>query len=515
MGDMKMHQSAKVFAILAALLLTAVTAGSQAAEKVRQPEVAGAFYPANPNELARMVDGFIAKTQSPAANMPLLALVSPHAGYQYSGQVAAYSYALLNNRHFQRVVVIAPSHQEAFDFASVYGGDAYSTPLGRVPIDKEFVRKLVGKGGPIRLSTKGHDRAAQQAEHALEVQLPFLQRTLHDFQLVPVVMGDQSYEASRALGVALAKLIGNSDTLIVASSDLSHFHSYDDASKIDHNTLQAIQDYDYFNLSRNLQARVWEACGGAPIVATMIAAERLGANRAVLLKYANSGDVTGDRSRVVGYGALALFKADSRKAATPAFSLTAKEKQELLQVARKSVETAVREHGTYQPQTSSPALLRDRGAFVTITNHGQLRGCIGFMSPMEPLIDTVRDVAAFAALRDPRFPHVSTTELPELQYEISVLSPLQLVKDVKEIRLGQHGLVMKNGDHEGVLLPQVPVEQGWDRKTFLDETAHKAGLPASAWKAPDTDLFRFTALVFSEKQLDPVAPEASLPAKQQ
>jgi MEMO1 family protein len=513
---MRNHRWAKIFATLAALLLTAAVAGSQAAEKVRSPQVAGGFYPANPDELSKMVDGFIANAQPAAVNMPLLALIAPHAGYPYSGPVAGYSYALLKNRHYQRVVVIAPSHQEAFDFTSVYNGDAYVTPLGRVPVDKEFARKLAAEGGSIRLSTKGHDRSGQQGEHAIEVQLPFLQRTLRDFQLVPIVMGDQSYESSRALGVALAKLIGTSDTLIVASSDLSHFHPYAEASKIDHNTLQAIQDYDYFDLSRNLQARIWEACGGAPIVATMIAAERLGANRAELLKYANSGDVTGDRSRVVGYGALALFKADSTKAAaTPAFSLTAKEKQELLQVARKSVETAVREHRSYPTSTSSPALQQDRGAFVTITRNGELRGCVGYMSPMEPLIDTVRDVAAFAALRDTRFPPVSATELLELQYEVSVLSPLQRVKDVREIRVGQHGLLMKNGNHEGVLLPQVPVEQGWDRNTFLDETAHKAGLPASAWKDPDTDIFQFTALVFSEKRLDTVLPGASSPAKRQ
>ena len=494
-------------AALICFLLGAAGGCTQAAEKVRQPEVAGAFYPANPDELARMVDGFLAGAQVPSGNDPLIALISPHAGYPYSGGVAAYSYAQLKNRHYQRVVVIAPSHQEAFNFTSVYDGDAYATPLGRVPVDKAFARKLVAEGGSIRLSGRGHDRSGQQGEHAVEVELPFLQRTLQTFQLVPIVMGDQSYEASRALGVALAKLIGSSDTLIVVSSDLSHYHPYAEASTIDHNTLLAIQEYDYFNLSRNLQTRVWEACGGAPIVAAMIASERLGANRIQLLKYANSGDVTADRSRVVGYGALALFKAASVKAVAPGFALTAKEKQELLQVARKSVETAVREHKTYQPSTSSAALQQDRGAFVTITKSGELRGCIGYMSPIQPLIDTVRDVAAFAALRDPRFPPVTAAELAGLEYEVSVLSPLQHVQDVQEIRVGQNGLLMKNGDREGVLLPQVAAEQRWDRKTFLEETARKAGLPAAAWRDPNTDIFKFSALVFSEKRLETVVPE--------
>ncbi|HEY4934847.1 MAG TPA: AmmeMemoRadiSam system protein B [Terriglobales bacterium] len=481
--------------------------------KVRQPGVAGAFYPANPDELKNMVDGFLAKAQvSPTAD-PLIALIAPHAGYLYSGGVAAFSYAALKGRTFQRVVIIAPSHYDEFLFSSVYEGDAYATPLGKVAVDKEFAAKLAD-GNTVRLSGRGHERSGEQSEHSLEVQLPFLQRTLGQFQLVPIIMGDQSYEASRALGVALAKLIGNSDTLIVASSDLSHYHPYDEASTIDHNTLHAIESWDYYDLSRNLQSRVWEACGGGPIVAAMMAAERLGANRAELLKYANSGDVTGDRSRVVGYSAWALYKSAAKSANAPAVALTSKEQQELLSVARKSAETFVRERKQYNPPPASPALQQDRGAFVTINKNGELRGCIGYIAPLEPLIETVRDVAAYAASRDPRFPPVTAVELGDLQYEVSVLSPLRRVLDVKQIQVGQHGLLLKKGKHEGVLLPQVPGEFGWDRKTFLDELARKAGLPASVWKDEDTDIFMFTALVFGEVRLpQSTTPEVSPPVK--
>ena len=498
--------------LLFILLVCSIAACSQG--KVRQAGVAGAFYPANPDELKNMVDGFLAKAQVPPTNDPLVALIAPHAGYPYSGGVAAFSYAALKGRKFQRVVMIAPSHYDAFPFSSVYDGDAYVTPLGSISVDKVFAAKLAAQSNSIRLSGRGHERSGEQSEHSLEVQLPFLQRTLGQFELVPIIMGDQSYEASRALGVALAKLIANSDTLIVASSDLSHYHPYDEASKIDHNTLRAIQAWDYYDLSRNLQSRVWEACGGGPIVAAMMAAERLGANRAELLKYANSGDVTGDRSRVVGYSAFALYKSAAKTALAPPFSLTPQEKQALLSVARKSAETAVRERKQYIPPPASPALEQDRGAFVTIDKNGELRGCIGYIAPLEPLIDTVRDVAAFAASRDPRFPPVTAAELGELQYEVSVLSPLRRVLDVKEIQVGQHGLLMKKGKQEGVLLPQVPVEFGWDRKTFLDETARKAGLPASAWKDPDTDIFMFTAVVFGEgRTLQSPNPDASSPAK--
>lgn len=494
------------------VVLCGIAACSQ--EKVRQAGVAGAFYPANPAELSKMVDGFLAKAQVPSINEPLIALIAPHAGYPFSGAVAGHSYAVLKNRKFHRVVIIAPSHYEAFPFSAVYDGDAYATPLGRIPVDKVFAAALAKQSASIRLSSRGHERSGEQAEHSLEVQLPFLQRAIGQFQLVPIIMGDQSYEASRALGVALAKLIRDSDTLIVASSDLSHYHPYDEASTIDHNTLQAIEAWDYFNLSRNLQARVWEACGGGPIVAAMIAAERLGANRAQLLKYANSGDVTGDRSRVVGYSAFALYKAAPTNSVARPFTLTPKEKQELLSVARKSAETAVRERKGYKPPAASPALQQDRGAFVTITKNGELRGCIGYVSPMQPLIETVGDVAALAALQDPRFPPVTPAELGELQYEVSVLSSFRRVLDVREIRVGQHGLLMKKGDHEGLLLPHVPVEAGWDRKTFLEGTARKAGLPPSAWKDDDTDIFQFSALVFNEgKPPKSITPEVSSPVK--
>jgi len=197
---------------------------------------------------------------------------------------------------------------------------------------------------------------------------------------------------------------------------------------------------------------------------------------------------------------VAFVKAQARGAASEApFSLSPREKDELLKIARKSVETAVRDHKQYEysPPVGFEALEQERGAFVTLKENGQLRGCIGYVAPYKPLSITVRDVAMFAALRDSRFRPVSTSELGALEYEISVLSPLRRVLDVKEIRVGQHGLIMKQGDTEGLLLPQVPVEAKWDRATFLEETCYKAGLPRNCWQDANTDIFRFTALVFS------------------
>src|ERR1035437_3994308 len=354
------------------------------------------------------------------------------------------------------------------------------------------------------------------AEHALEGGLPWLQRVLGDFELVPVVMGDQSYENSRALGVALAKLIQgkdkNEDTLIVASSDLSHYHPYDEAMKIDHKTLTALQAWDYFSMSRNFEARIWEACGGAPIVAAMIAAERMGANQALVLKYANSGDITQDHSRVVGYSADVFVKTHSAKTVEPQFSLDGHEKNELLALARKSVEYAVREKKAYEPTASTSEVLnQERGAFVTLRRSGELRGCIGYTSAAEPLYMTARDTATLAALRDSRFQPVSASELPQLEYEISVLSPLRRVLDIRQIKVGPHGLLMKNGTHEGLLLPQVPLEERWDRQRFLDETCAKAGMRSGCWKDENTDIFMFTALVFGENMPQALMPETSVP----
>jgi len=472
--------------------------------KIRPPAVAGSFYPDDPDELAAMVDGLLAEASGYDYSGRLFALVCPHAGYVYSGHVAAESYAALRNSGAERVVVISPSHVEAFPGASVYDGDAYATPLGLVPVDKAFAKNLAAANDRITLSGRGHDHGRlSRGEHALEVQLPFLQRAVGEFTVVPVVMGDQKYETCRALGVALARLIGDdSRTVIVASSDLSHFHSYDDACALDRMVLESIEWWDYYSLSRNFGTRTWEACGGGPIVAAMMASERLGADRAALLKYANSGDVpVGDRERVVGYSAF-VFVGGGADAGSPTGAgpeLTAGDKKRLLEISRGSVETAVHGGGVLELDGNDTGVLTEAlGAFVTLTIDEQLRGCIGYVVPIKPLRETVRDVAAFAAVRDRRFEPVSESELDDLEYEVSVLSPLRRVTDPSEIEVGRHGLLIKKGSYEGLLLPQVASERGWDGITFLEQTCRKAGLPPDAWRDPNADVFAFTALVFDE-----------------
>ncbi|WP_420237875.1 AmmeMemoRadiSam system protein B [Telmatobacter bradus] len=477
---------------------------------MREAAVAGKFYPGDAAQLTATMDIMLAAVKPTIIDGTVLAAVAPHAGYAYSGPVAAYTYAALKGHTCKRVVLITPSHFESFGFTSVYAGDAYATPLGLVPVDKDFARKLAKMDPSIQLSDKGHKPTAAGGEHALEVQLPWLQHILGSFELVPVVMGDQSYQSSRALGVALAKLIAEEqpqgppgETLVLASSDLSHYHPYYEAVGIDHKTLAALESWDYYSMSRNFESHIWEACGGAPIVATMIYAERMGANRSLVLRYANSGDTSGDAARVVGYSAALFVKSPATVGDDAPFSLHSDDKKELLSIARRTVESVVGERQQFNPEPSkSETLNHEYGAFVTLTKYGQLRGCIGYTAAMKPLYLTVRDTATLAALRDPRFPPVAPGELPELEYEISVLSPLRRVTDLTQIEVGRHGLLMKNGSHEGLLLPQVPGAFGWDRKTFLEQTCAKAGLPHNCWQSDDTDIFRFTADVFHEEKLE-------------
>jgi AmmeMemoRadiSam system protein B/AmmeMemoRadiSam system protein A len=480
---------------------------------VRPAAVAGLFYPSDADELSRMVDGLIANAEPPALDN-VLALVAPHAGYIYSGSVAAHAYGVLQGRKFERVVVIAPAHYEAFRYASVYDGAAYSTPLGRIPVDHEFAAQLAQSTPAIRLSAAGHTPTGDRAEHAVEVHLPFLQRTLANFALVPIVMGDQRYEACRSVGTALAEMLQGTQSLIVASSDLSHFHSYREAITVDHKTLHLLEQYDYLNLSHNLEMGAAEACGGGPVVAAMIAAERLGATCATVLRYANSGDTAGDKQRVVGYAAAALWNAPATADRDDAVSLSQSERDALIDIARRSVEDTVRGSKSYRSSSGGlQALERECGVFVTLTNRGRLRGCIGNVTAVKALHALVCDLAALAATNDPRFRPVDATELPDLEYEISVLSPLRRVGDVREIQVGRDGLLIRMGARQGVLLPQVAAQRHWDAATFLEQTCGKAGLPLEAWQDPAADLFRFTASVFGGHEPRPGSTIASAQAE--
>jgi AmmeMemoRadiSam system protein B/AmmeMemoRadiSam system protein A len=475
---------------------------------VRKPAVAGQFYTADPAALKKEILGYLDAARPPALGDETIAIVSPHAGYPYSGQVAAYGYKLVAGRAYDAVVVISPSHTEYFSHASVFSGAAYRTPLGDIPVDVELAKLIVSKSDLVRFDAKGHETGAfQRGEHSLEVQLPFLQVALGDFKLVPIVMGDQSAPVAEALGKALGEALRGSNVLIVASTDLSHFHDDEKARELDGDFQKRLTLFDTPGLLRALASKSVEACGGGPVVSAMIAARSLGATKCVVLKYANSGDVTGDRSSVVGYLSAAMVKGKQgslgSKASKPlgASELTKEDKVFLLKLARSVIEAECRGIKLTIAPSPSPIMREPRGAFVTLKKAGRLRGCIGYIEAIKPLAATIEEMARAAAFSDRRFSPVRTEEISDIEIEISVLSPLSDVRDPSTVVVGTHGLIVSRGSNRGLLLPQVPTEWGWDRETFLAQTCAKAGLPEGAWKEKGTKIESFTADVFSEREL--------------
>ncbi len=270
------------------------------ASEIRRSVIAGSWYPGTKDELEQMLDGFLARAEREELEGKLMGLIAPHAGYIYSGQVAAYAYKQLEGLSFERVAVISPVHRMYVGRFAVTDKAYYETPLGLVEVDGELVDAID--------EAIGLNRLERDNEHSLEIQLPFLQRMLGGFKLIPIMMGDQSMSSCQTLGKALTEALKGKEALIVASTDLSHFYPYSTAVRMDKVVLEDVERYDPEGLMRDMRAGKCEACGGGPVVAVMLAARALGADKAKVLKYANSGDVTGDLSSVVGYMAAAIYR---------------------------------------------------------------------------------------------------------------------------------------------------------------------------------------------------------------
>jgi AmmeMemoRadiSam system protein B/AmmeMemoRadiSam system protein A len=468
-------------------------------KEIREPVVAGTFYPDRPETLSRDVKQYLDQAKEEKIEGEIIALVSPHAGYLYSGQVAAYAYRLVEGRTFDSVVVVGPSHQALFKGASIYDRGGFETPLGVVPIDIELSKRMMERRKEIQFLPEAHAR-----EHSLEVQIPFLQIVSKSFKLVPLVMEPYwNWETCQYLSTAIAETVRGKKVLLIASSDLSHYHPYEKAVELDKIVLNHIERFDPEGLNRELKSGRCEACGGGPIITIMLAAKALGANKGKVLKYLNSGDVTGDRSRVVGYGAGVFYKLvggvekmKQEKKVGVDLGLAEQDKKTLHDIAKTVIENKARGKAVPEFKVESPILKENRGAFVTIQKRGQLRGCIGYIEGHGPLYQTIEEMAEAAAFRDPRFNPVKEKELSELEIEISVLTPLKKVLDINEIEVGKHGIYIKKGWFSGLLLPQVATEYGWDRQTFLEHTCQKAGLPSSAWREKDTEIYIFSADIF-------------------
>ncbi len=474
-------------------------------KEIRKPAVAGSFYPGSPGDLTKAIASmFAAVDKVPIDGYPL-ALVVPHAGYPYSGRTAARAYKLLEGREFDTVVVISPSHTVFFQGSAVYGGDGYETPLGVVETDHELSNRISTINPSVYCSKMGHATGSVRGEHALEVQLPFLQVVLGKFKLVAIVMGDQEIDSVRALGEVLGSALKDTNSLIIASSDLSHFHNEETARRLDGEIRKAVEQYDSDLLMRKLEAGKGEACGGGPIAAAMIATRRLGGRKAQFIQYTTSGETTGDFSEVVGYLSAVFLgekepKAKSPTVGTPAAQparkreLSEEDKQLLHRIAKEAI--GARLMGDEYSPPSNQSLERKSGAFVTIKLHGVLRGCIGQIRANQPLYKTIAEMAVAAAFEDPRFQPITMDDFEYLDIVISVLSPLERVHDLRNIGVGCHGLMVKLDFHSGLLLPQVATENEWGLTEFLEQTCLKAGVPRTSYKDKNAEIYKFTADVF-------------------
>lgn len=426
---------------------------------IRNAAVAGLFYPGEPGPLSAEVDDLLADTGEPAPRLGFpKALIVPHAGYIYSGPVAARAYDELAAARgtVRRVVLLGPVHRVAVRGLAVPTAQAFATPLGTVPVDREALAALRD------LPQVVQSDAAHQLEHALEVQLPFLQKQLGEFSLVPFAVGTASVQE---VAEVIERLWGGRETLVVLSTDLSHYHPYDAARRIDGATISRIAQFAA-DLDHD------EACGATPLNGLLAAARRK--QLAIrLLDACNSGDTAGGKDRVVGYCAFVLDEPGSRVSLDGA-GMT------LLQVARGAIEARL--FGSARA-ADAPWLAQAGATFVTLTRDGALRGCIGSLEASRPLGLDVAENALGAAFRDPRFPAMSAEDWPHCRVEVSLLSTPKSLRFADEADLlaqigaGEDGLILEADGRRATFLPQV-----WeglpDKRQFLRELARKAGLPA-------------------------------------
>jgi len=467
----------KRFFILTVCCLLLLPNSIGCAENIKEPSVAGTFYPADKKALKESVEGFLSRVEKKQRDGKLIALISPHAGYRFSGQVAAYGYKEIMDSAIQKVILIGASHHVGFKGASVYTTGSFRTPLGEVRINEPLAKKLLDDTADVAFYPEAYKR-----EHSIEVQLPFLQTVLKDFSIVPILIGTPTKKTYDHLIDTLSEML-DEKTLIIASTDLSHYHDYSSAKTMDGKIISAIERLSAGDTAKLLQNGQSELCGVYPVLITMEIARRAGAGYGMLFNYANSGDVTNEKEKVVGYASMGFIS-------NP---LSEKEKKELLTMAKDTIEEYVSSGRVAERNIQNPQFKADGAVFVTIKKNGALRGCIGNIQPVMSLSQSVIKNAIAASSSDPRFPPVRKEELKDIEVEVSILSPLLPLKDTRGIQIGKHGLVIRKGERSGIFLPQVATEFGWDRDTFLEQLCVKAGLPKSAWK--DAELHIFTAEV--------------------
>lgn len=482
---------------------------------ILRPTAAGRFYPADPTALREEIDLSLREVEVEPCERPVMAILTPHAGYPFSGSVAASAFHYVQKHPPDTALFIALSHQ-GVQTASVFAGQSFLTPLGEVNIDTELTEALLQDGPPMQSDPLPFD-----GEHSIEVNLPFLQVLYPQARVAALLISKSDEALCKSVGTRIQQALQqypNKNVLLVVSSDLSHYPPYELAQAVDQSTLAALETLDLGRIrqtwsewppqpQRNLHCVM---CGSAAMLATLEAALAMGAREAHVLSYRNSGDSPyGDRNRVVGYGALAIYQPyanEIRSAASSVTgyeSLTEADQRELLRIVRLGL-TARLSGQPAQPQCNSPALLEPKGCFVTLKNNTTLRGCIGCFVPDDnPLYLVAMQTGIDAACNDARFTSLRFEELPWVDIQISVVSTPSPIESIDDIVIGRDGLQIRGIDsnghiRQGTLLPQVALERQWGVTEFLEAVCVKARLPKDAWEKPDAAIFTYRAQIFGD-----------------
>ncbi len=495
---MKLKTKSIIFC--AALFLISFSATSVClADNIRKPAYAGSFYPANKSEIEQTIEILTSKAKETRFIIPagksLKALILPHAGYIYSGLTASHASLVLSENQFSKVILLGPDHRVGFTGCAISDSDIYETPLGQVRLHRDAAKLRLQKEifSSIPVSDKN--------EHSLEVILPFLQTYLKKFELVPIIIGSGDYNK---IAEAIDQLL-NDKTLLVASSDLSHFLQYDEAVSRDKETINAILNLEKEKLIKHDNS----ACGKMPVLTIMSLAGKYGW-KPVLIHYSNSGDTAGDRSRVVGYAAIAFYGEPSMENENISNRLNEKQGQILLKLARKTISEELgikskQEQISPASELEEKSLQRKSGTFVTLKINKQLRGCIGNLDASGPMIEGVKRNAINAAFNDYRFSPLTAKEFAKVEIEISILSdpkPLEY-KDsddlIKKLRPNIDGVIIRKGRASATFLPQV-----WEQLTrpedFLSHLCTKAGLPSDTWKSSKLEVLTYNVQSFEEEK---------------
>ena len=491
--------------ILTTIMMMNMCNGQTSKEPMVRPATqANLFYTGNARELSEEVDSLLALHSGEKVYRNVAALIVPHAGYYFSGNVAAAAYmAVPRDKQYKRIFLLGPSHHEWLDGASVNTeADYYATPLGQVKVDHDVAVALTEADSVFRYEPRAHDR-----EHCLEVQLPFLQRRFGNGKstqtsedsvppIVPIIISTNDFQKLKRIAEVLKPYLAE-ENLFIVSSDFSHYPKYEDACRVDARTGKAVEsgDVEQFiaaleeNARRGVRNLATSACGELAIATLLLMTDST--YEVKHLMYQNSGDAEeSDHSRVVGYHAFAIVRKSSQE-----FSLSEDEKRMLKEIALTSIKDSLDGKPIYHHSPLTSHLSEKCGAFVSLHKHGRLRGCIGHFGEDVPLHEIVAEMARAAAFEDPRFMPVTADELSDIDIEISVLTPMRRIQSLDEFELHRHGIYIRKGYRSGTYLPQVADEVNWTKEEFVSHCAQdKAGIGWDGWK--DAELYVYEAIVF-------------------